>query len=99
VYVENSDKDPNSIIQLNIPILRREIASTNDYRIIEIIFTNFNLFPQINQTNQTDNSSDQLLGIPISYQIANWTTIKTDEDLVRFQIRVPEVRKFHLKKV
>jgi len=93
LYIENSDDYPNSIIELNIRVLRKQFVSSDDYRIIETIFSNFNLFPQINKTNQTDEKNNQLLGIPISYQIVNWTTIRTDEDLVRFQIRVPKVRK------
>ena len=71
-------------------VLRAQILSMDNYRIIETIFSNFNLFPQVNITNQTD---DQLLGIPISYQIANWTSVKADEDFVKYQIRVSEVRK------
>jgi hypothetical protein len=74
-------------------VLRERLGSNNNYRIIETIYSNFNLFPQINKTNQTNEKNNQLLGIPISYKIANWTTIKTDKDLVRFQIRLPDVRK------
>jgi hypothetical protein len=93
--IENSDDYPNSIIQLNMRVLREQLEATNDYRIIETIFSNFNLFPQVNQTNETN---DELLGVPISYQIANSTMIKADEDLVKFQIRVSKVRRFILKK-
>jgi hypothetical protein len=93
--IENSDDYPNSIIQLNMRVLREQLEATNDYRIIETIFSNFNLFPQVNQTNETN---DQLLGVPISYQIANLTMVKADEDLVKFQIRVSKVRRFILKK-
>jgi hypothetical protein len=75
-------------------VLREQLGSNNNHRIIETIFSNFNLFPQVNKTNQTKEKYNQLLGVPISYQIANWTTIKTDEDLVRFQIRLPKVRNF-----
>lgn len=72
-------------------VLREQLGEDNNYRIIETIFSNFYLFPQMNKTNQTNENTNQLLGIPISYQIANWTMSKTDEDLVRFQIRIPEV--------
>ncbi|CAF3548240.1 unnamed protein product, partial [Rotaria sp. Silwood2] len=77
----NINKHPNTIIEINIRVLQTQLIKLNNYRIIETIFSNFNLFPQINITN---------FGIPISYQIANLTTIKTDEDLIRFQIQVPE---------
>jgi hypothetical protein len=75
--------------------LRAQLGSEDQYRIIETIFSNFNLFPQANKTNE---NNTQLFGVPISYQIANWTTIKTDKDLVRFQIQVSEVRKIRFKK-
>jgi len=78
-------------------VLREELKSNDNYRIIETIFSNFNLFPQINKTNQTNennNNNNQLLGIPISYQIVNSTMIKTDKDLIKFQIRISKVRKF-----
>ncbi len=75
-------------------VLRIQLESRDDdYRIIETIFSNFNLFPQANKSNQTNEDRNQLLGIPISYQVANRTTVKADEDLVRFQIRVSDVRK------
>ncbi|CAF4500857.1 unnamed protein product, partial [Rotaria sp. Silwood2] len=77
----NINKHPNTIIEINIRVLQTQLIKLNNYRIIETIFSNFNLFPQINITN---------FGIPISYQIANLTTIKTDEDLIRFLIQVPE---------
>ncbi len=92
--IENSDDHPNSIIQLNLRALRLQTESIDNYRIIEIIFSNFNLFPQMNQTNE---NSSRLLGVPISYKIANWTRIKMNEDLIRFQIRVSEVRKYRFK--
>jgi hypothetical protein len=72
-------------------VLREYVLTTNNSRVIETIFSNFNLFPKSNQTN------DDLLGVPISYQIANSTIVKADEDLVKFQIRVPEVKIFILK--
>ncbi|CAF1028752.1 unnamed protein product [Adineta steineri] len=85
-FTIKSDKHhPDSIIELNIRALRE---LTNNYCIIETIFSNFNLFLQTNKTTQINNN--RLLGTPISYQIANWTTIKIDEDFVRFQIRVPK---------
>ena len=74
---------------MNLPALRRHLASTDHYRLIETTFLNFNLFPQMNTSNES--SSQQLIGLPISYQIANQTNIRTNEDLVRFQIRVTEV--------
>ncbi len=95
--IENSDDHPNIIIQLNLRALRVQTESIDNYRIIETIFSNFNLFPQMNKTNQTNENSSRLLGVPISYQIANWTRIIMDEDLVRFQIRVLEVRKYRFK--
>jgi hypothetical protein len=95
--IENSDDHPNSIIQLNLRALRVQTESIDNYRIIETIFSNFNLFPQMNKTNQTNENSSRLIGVPISYQIANWTRIKINEDLVRFQIRVSEVRKYRFK--
>ena len=75
-------------------VLREELGVNNHYRIIETIFTNFNLFPQINKTiNQTNElNNNQLLGIPISYLIVNRTMVKSNEDIVRFQIQIPEVR-------
>ncbi|UJR31985.1 hypothetical protein I4U23_019458 [Adineta vaga] len=81
-----SDGHPNTITQLNIQALQAYAESTDNYRIIETVFSNFNLFPQLNRKNGS--TSKQLLGMPISYQLANWTTIKIDEDLIRFQIRV-----------
>ncbi|CAF3674371.1 unnamed protein product [Rotaria sp. Silwood1] len=80
-YQENINKHSNIIIEINIQALQTKLIKSNNYRIIEIIFANFNLFPQINMTN---------IGIPISYQIANLTTIKTNEDLIRFQIQVSD---------
>jgi hypothetical protein len=76
-------------------VLRTQLQANDDnYRIIETIFSNFNLFPQANKSNQTTNEDrNRLLGIPISYQVANRTSIQADEDLVRFQIRVSNVRK------
>lgn len=75
-------------------VLRDILAENDDYRVIETIFANFNLFQLVNKSNQSNTTnSGQLFGIPISYQIANRTTMKTNEDLVRFQIRVSEVRK------
>lgn len=75
----------------------RDILGVNDEnRVIETIFSNFNLFPQLNKSNQSNATSGQLFGVPISYQIANRTTIEANEDLVRFQIRVPMVRKYAL---
>ena len=91
-WIENSDDHANSIVELNIRALRAHAESIDNYRIIETIFSNFNLFPQMNKMNQTNENTSRLLGVPISYQIANWTTIKMNEDLVRFQIRVPQVR-------
>jgi hypothetical protein len=79
---ERIDENSNTIIEINIRVLQTQLIKSNTHRIIETVFSNFNLFPQINITN---------LGIPISYQIANVTTIKTAEDLIRFQIRVPKV--------
>jgi hypothetical protein len=76
------ETNPNIIIEINIRILQRQLNQSNNYRIIETIFSNFNLFPQRNFTH---------FGIPISYQIANMNTIKTKEDLIRFQIRISEV--------
>ena len=87
--LDGTDENPNSIIELNLPALRRHLTNTDHYRLIETMFLNFNLFPQANSSNAT--STQQLLAMPISYQIANWTHIQTTEDLVRFQIRVPDV--------
>jgi hypothetical protein len=98
VSVDQSDDHPNSIIQLNLRALRAHIEST-DYRIIETIFSNFNLFPQVNKTKQFNESDSRLLAMPISYQIANWPTIKTNEDLIRIQIRVSKVRSTHLLEI
>ncbi|CAF0969318.1 unnamed protein product [Rotaria sordida] len=86
-FTITSDHYPNSIVELNMRTLRTQIESIDNYRIIKIVFSNFNLFPQINQTN---GNSNQLIGIPISYQIINWTNIRTDNDVVRFQIRIAE---------
>ncbi|CAF2717253.1 unnamed protein product [Rotaria sp. Silwood2] len=85
-----SDHYPNSIVQLNMQTLRAQVESTDNYRIIKTIFSNFYLFPQINKTNQTNENSHQLIGIPISYQIVNWTNVRTDNDIIRFQIRIDE---------
>lgn len=63
---------------------------TDHYRLIETIFSNFNLFPQVNSSN-ISTQKPLMIGMPISYQIANWTHIQTDEDLIRFQIRIPDV--------
>ncbi len=94
LYIENSEDEPNTIIELNMRVLGTQLGSSDDnYRIIETIFSNFNLFPQANKSNQAKENSSHLLGIPISYQIANRTMIKANEDLVRFQIRVSAVRK------
>ncbi len=94
MYIENSEDEPNTIIELNMRVLGTQLGSSDDnYRIIETIFSNFNLFPQANKSNQAKENSSHLLGIPISYQIANRTMIKANEDLVRFQIRVSAVRK------
>lgn len=82
-------EEPGSVIQLNLAVLRTHLASTHHYRIVETNFANFNLFPIPNISNQSDNSSAELIGVPISYQIANWTTIKVKEDLVKVQILVP----------
>ena len=87
------EETPNSIIELNMRVLRDILAENDDYRVIETIFANFNLFQLVNKSNQSNTNSGQLFGIPISYQIANRTTIRANEDLVRFQIRVSEVRK------
>lgn len=78
-------------------VLRDVLAEDDEQRVIETIFSNFNLFPQVNKSNQSNVTSGQLYGIPISYQIANRTMIKANEDLVRFQIRVSEVRTKILK--
>ncbi|CAF1482850.1 unnamed protein product [Rotaria magnacalcarata] len=85
---ENSDEHPNSIVQLNMRILRTQIESTNDYRLIETVFSNFNLFPLTNKTHETSENRNQLIGMPISIRIANLTKIRADSDLVRFQIRI-----------
>lgn len=73
------------IIEINLRVLQKQFNEIDNHRIIETIFSNFNLFPQKNLS---------YYGIPISYQIANKTTIKTEENLIRFQVRVPEVREF-----
>jgi hypothetical protein len=88
---DTTGERPSSVIELNLPVLRTHLASTDHYRIVETNFANFNLFPKPNISNQTDNVSEEMIGIPISYQIANWTTIKVKEDLVKFQILVPKV--------
>jgi len=82
---EMIEENSNTIIEINIRVLQKQFIKSNHHRIIETIFSNFNLFPQINLTH---------FGIPISYQITNMTTIKTDEDLIRFQIRISEVGEF-----
>ena len=74
--------DRSTIIEVNFRALQDALNSSDGYRIIETIFSNFNLFPQTNRTS---------LGIPISYQIANYSSLTAREDLVRFQIRVPQV--------
>lgn len=74
--------DRSTIIEVNLRVLQETLNSSDDYRIIETIFSNFNLFPQANRTS---------LGIPISYQIANYSGLLAQDDLVRFQIRVPQV--------
>lgn len=89
--IDNSDDYPNSIIEINMRILNEQLGTENSYKIIETIFSNFNLFPQLNQTKTEYNNHSRLFGIPISYQIANWTMNEINEDFVRFQIRVPEV--------
>jgi hypothetical protein len=76
-------KDEDTIIEINIRVLQNQSIESDDYRIIQTIFSNFNLFPQINTTH---------FGTPISFQIPNMTIIKTDEDLLRFRIRISEVR-------
>ena len=79
----NSETDDRStIIEVNLRVLQETLNSSEGYRIIETIFSNFNLFPQTNRTS---------LGIPISYQIANYSSLLAQDDLVRFQIRVPQV--------
>ncbi|CAF3811545.1 unnamed protein product [Rotaria magnacalcarata] len=77
----NTNKYMNTIIEINIQALKKQVIQSKNYRIVETIFSNFNLFPQINITN---------FGVPLSYQIANFTTIKADNDLIRFQIQVSE---------
>jgi hypothetical protein len=79
---EKIEENPNMIIEINIRVLQKQLIESNHHRLIQTMFSNFNLFPQINLTH---------FGIPISYQIANMTTIKTEEDLIRFQIRIPKV--------
>ena len=73
--------NPDAIIELNMRVLQKQLNESNSSRIIETIFSNFNLFPQVNTT---------LLGIPISYQIANTSTVHTEEDLIRFRIRIAD---------
>ena len=75
-------ENAQTIIEINMRVLQKQFTNFTSHRIIETIFSNFNLFPHLNQTH---------FGMPISYQIANITTIKTDEDLLRFQIRISEV--------
>ena len=89
--LDTTTERAGSVIQLNLAALRTHLASTQHYRIVETNFANFNLFPIPNSSNQSDNASAELIGIPISYQIANWTTIKVKEDLVKVQILVPKV--------
>jgi hypothetical protein len=82
-FAIKDDDNPNMIIEINIRVLQRQFSNElDDYRIIQTIFSNFNLFPQMNTTH---------FGTPISFQISNMTTMKTDEDLLRFQIRISEV--------
>jgi len=76
-------KDEDTIIEINIRVLQNQSIESDDCRIIQTIFSNFNLFPQINTTH---------FGRPISFQIPNMTIIKTDKDLLRFRIRIFEVR-------
>jgi hypothetical protein len=83
--VIKDEENSNTIIEINLRVLQRELNESNHYRIVETIFSNFNLFPQVNLTH---------IGMPISYQIANMTTIKTAEDLIRFQILVSKVGSF-----
>lgn len=73
--------NPDAIIELNMRVLQKLFNESNSSRIIETIFSNFNLFPQVNST---------LLGIPISYQIGNSSHVRTEEDLIRFRIRIPD---------
>lgn len=99
IFIENSNQSSDIIIQLNMRALRAQVASIKTYRLIETVFSNFNLFPTTNQTDQIDEDIYQLIKIPISYQIANWTKIQTNNDLIKFQIRIDEVRKFSLVKI
>ena len=87
------EEHPASIIQLNLAVLRRQMTSTQRYRIVETLFSNFNLFQQTNRTTQPTLNDTKMIGVPISYQIANKTMIHAEEDLVRFQIYMPGVRR------
>lgn len=76
----HDETNPDIIIELNMRVLQKQLNDCNSSRLIETIFSNFNLFPNFNTTH---------LGAPISYQIANISTVKANEDLLRFRIRVP----------
>jgi hypothetical protein len=79
----NITEQRSIVIELNRRVLHNIINTTIDYRIVETIFSNFNLFPQSNCTQ---------MGMPISYQIGNYTRIDANEDLIRFRIRLEHVR-------
>lgn len=81
--LNKDDQNPHTIIEINIPNIRKQLFQSNNHRIIQTVFSNFNLFPQTNITN---------IGVPISYQIANSSPIKTDGDLIKFKIRIPKVK-------
>ena len=90
--LDPSQQNVNTIVELNLRALTKFVQSSDNYRLIETIFSNFNLFPQTNFSNETNVDSPSLIGVPISYQIANLSEIQTDEDIIRYRIRVPKVR-------
>ena len=81
--IEDGSDNPETIVEINIRVLQREFHPSEQYRMIQTIFSNFNLFPQMNNSTH--------FGTPVSFQISNITKVKTEEDFLRFRIRVAEV--------
>ncbi|CAF1435673.1 unnamed protein product [Didymodactylos carnosus] len=89
--------DSNTIVSLNINGVKHLMLGENNissYRIIQTIFSNFNLFPIKNCTNNSNEDCNQtsiFIGQPLSYQIGNLNgTNSFDYDLIKIKIRVPQ---------
>ena len=84
------------MIQFNMQTLRKQLESIDNLHVVETIFSNFNLFPIMNNTNEINHP---LIGLPISHLITNLRMMKNSGALVRIRISASDVKKFAIESI